>query len=175
MFQTNTCTGQIESRLTSTDGRQLLLFHTGWSPLSTFHYTPFDYNTQRYAHVEQFYQVQKAKHFGDADSAIEILRARSPRKCKELGNSIKGYVAAEWNAVAEKIMYSGALEKFMQNSVVRKYLKDTGDAVIGEATRFDNYWAIGLDLDDPGIGDIDAWPGQNIYGQILMKVRANLP
>lgn len=153
----------------------MVLFHTGFCPLSTFFYSPFEYNGQRYNHLEQFYQVQKAKTFGDADCVIELLKCRSPRRCKELGSTIKGYDADKWAALAEKILYAGALERFMQNAVARRYLKETGDALIGEATRFDSYWAIGMDIDDPDIDDIDNWPGQNLYGRILVKVRDNLP
>ena len=124
--------------------------------------------------VEQYYQVQKAKYFGDATTVIAMLKTRSPRKCKVLANNIQAFERSEWAKVAEDIMYTGVREKFMQNTELRKILMETKGKILAEATQFDNFWANGLHILDVANCDVDNWPGRNTMGRILMKVRDGL-
>jgi ribA/ribD-fused uncharacterized protein len=166
---------QIERRIVTAGGDDVLLFHTGWSVFSNFYSSPFTIDGQRYANVEQYYQVQKAKRFADANSVIEILKVRSPRKCKEIGRNIANFNLNEWLQVADGVMLQGVKEKFLQNVSAREQLKATGTAILAEATRFDKYWAIGLDIGDFNTADIGNWPGSNKLGYILMNVRSMMP
>lgn len=166
---------QVQTEVTAVDGQTLLLFHTGWSPFSNFHTSPFVIDKQRYATVEQFYQVQKAKHFGDAQAVIEILKTRSPRRCKDLGRRIQNFDAVEWSRIAPEFMLQGVKEKFLQSSALRKQLLETKGKILAEATEFDTYWATGLNIEDPANGDMENWPGRNMLGKIIMQVRDMIP
>lgn len=165
---------QIERRIKSLDGRDVLLFHTGWSVFSNFYTAPFTIEGQRYNTVEQYYQVQKAKYFGDSNTVIAMLKVRSPRRCKELGKSVANFDKAQWATVAEGIMFTGVQEKFLQNAAARKALTNTKGVLLAEATQYDGYWANGLSIDDDASGDVANWPGRNTLGQILMKIRDGL-
>ena len=162
---------QVERQTKTTDGRALILFHTGWSPFSNFHSSPFIIENQKYNTVEQFYQVQKAKTFGDTKAVIEMLRLRSPRRCKERGRSIENFDSAQWSQAAPDVMQRGVREKFMQNEQLRSHLLATKDAILAEATEFDTFWATGLNIEDEGNCDVDNWPGRNMLGSIIMGVR----
>ena len=50
-------------------------------------------------------------------------------------------------------------------------LKATGDAIMAEASPYDQIWGIGMTADDPGARDPKQWNGQNILGDILMEIR----
>ena len=165
---------QIERKTTTTDGKPCLLFHTGWSTFSNFYTAPFTVDGQRYSTVEQYYQVQKAKYFGDSSTVIAMLKVRSPRRCKELGKNIVGFNKADWATVAEGVMFTGVQEKFLQNANARKVLTDTKGMLLAEATQYDNYWANGLAIDDEDNADVGQWPGRNTLGRILMKIRDSL-
>ena len=45
---------------------------------------------------------------------------------------------------------------------------------IAEASPFDPYWGIQMDIDDPCAQYPAYWRGQNFMGQILMDVREEL-
>lgn len=162
---------QIERRIKTRDGRDVLLFHTGWSILSSFYCSPFIIDGQKYQNAEQYYQVQKAKYFADAKLVCEMLTTRSPRQCKELGKNVENFNMQEWLNVAEKTMLIGITEKFLQNTSARTFLKSTTGSILAEATRFDSYWANGLDISDTNNEDIDNWPGKNLLGKMLMYIR----
>ena len=49
-------------------------------------------------------------------------------------------------------------------------LMKTGDKVIAEATR-DTHWGIGMNLADEAVLYQTSWHGDNVMGQILMKIR----
>jgi len=164
-----------ERNLKAEDGTDLVLFHTGWSTFSNFHPMPMTINGQKYRSVEQYYQVAKAKRFGDVNRVIEILNSRSPRKCKELGKHVQGFDMEVWKKEARSVMKTGLLEKFLQNGSARQKLKDTGRAIIAEATKYDQFWATGLDISDDANAKRDSWPGRNVLGELLMEVRDMIP
>lgn len=166
---------QYERKLETLDGQKLILFHTGWSPFSNFYSSPFVIDGQRYNTVEQFYQVQKAKHFGDTKAVIDMLKVRSPRRCKDIGRRIQNFDSAEWSNIAADILLQGVKEKFLQNAALRKALTGTEGSILAEATEFDCYWATGLNIEDEANADIAHWPGKNMLGNVLMNVRDMMP
>ncbi len=60
-------------------------------------------------------------------------------------------------------MYDACLAKFSQHSDLKQLLLDTGDAIIIEHTKNDNYW-----------GDGGDGTGRNQLGKTLMRVRDTL-
>jgi ribA/ribD-fused uncharacterized protein len=62
------------------------------------------------------------------------------------------------------------LAKFEQNETLKELLLSTKKSVLGEASR-DRHWGIGRTLYDPKVLDNVSWPGHNITGDVLMRVR----
>ena len=68
------------------------------------------------------------------------------------------------------IAKKGALAKSRQNSVARQYLLDTGDKIIGDASK-DSFWGIGMKLDDSAVLQKAQWTGANTMGRVHQSVR----
>lgn len=65
----------------------------------------------------------------------------------------------------------GLRQKFKQNQNLLKYLKNTQQLKLGEASR-DPKWGIGLSLDDPDVLDDTKWTSTgNLLGRSLTKIR----
>ena len=78
------------------------------------------------------------------------------------------------NGVRQIIVYNGLLEKFSQNSDLRKALIDTNDSILAECAVKDRIWGIGLSMTDNARFDMGKWKGQNLLGFTLMQVRSEL-
>lgn len=161
----------VQRTIVSIDGTEILLFHTGFSIFSNFYTSMFKVDGQRYFNVEQFYQYKKAEWFNDLTTMENILKSRSPKKCKELGRSVENYDFVEWQAIAEQFMYTAVKEKFLQNPIAKDCLLNTGSSVIAEATKYDKFWGTGLDINNDENRDPSQWLGDNRLGKILMQVR----
>lgn len=68
-------------------------------------------------------------------------------------------------------MVIACLRKFQQNSDLRKHLFETEDAQLVEASPFDDYWGIGMGLDDTELNNPKKWRGKNVMGRLLTKLR----
>lgn len=78
------------------------------------------------------------------------------------------------NKLKEDIVYEGNLLKFSQNPILKKFLMETKDLIIVEASPYDKIWGIGMSEDDSDIHDELKWKGQNLLGKAIMKVREQL-
>ncbi len=150
----------------------ILLFMKG--PFSQFHPCRFTLNGSDYVCAEQYMHEQKARLFGDVAMADRILKSASPHEHKLMGGRVAGFDQTVWDAHRIDIVTAGNLAKFGQNAGLRRRLLDTGEAVLAEANPKDYIWGIGLAKDDPAAHDPFNWQGQNLLGQILMAVRAEL-
>lgn len=54
------------------------------------------------------------------------------------------------------------------------YLLSTGDKILAEASPYDTIWGIGLEASDFDSTHPDRWPGKNLLGKVLMRVREEL-
>ena len=63
--------------------------------------------------------------------------------------------------------------KFGSDDNLEMLLLQTGDAVIAYASRH-RIWGIGISKNDPRVQSPSEWPGQNIQGKALARVRARL-
>ncbi len=68
-------------------------------------------------------------------------------------------------------METGVKEKFAQNPKLQQNLLATRGKVIGEATKKNIMWGIGLNLHDKAALDLTKWKGYNMLGKILGKIR----
>ena len=71
-------------------------------------------------------------------------------------------------------METGYFAKFNRNSSLKHSLLFTDDEILIEANKYDRYWSCGLPLFYEKIRSQSEWKGQNILGQLLMKVQEKL-
>lgn len=117
---------------------------------------------------------RKAMLFGAKEIAEQILKASSPKKCKDLGRSkdIK-FDEKVWVKNRTRIYKEVLMDKFSLPNLKKKLIK-TGDKVLVEASPYDTIWGIGYKDDHPNAEDPSKWRGQNLLGKVLMDVRNEL-
>ena len=79
-----------------------------------------------------------------------------------------------WREKRASIVHKGVLQKFLQNPELAEKLLETGEQMIAECAVKDKIWGIGLSMGDEERFCVDKWKGQNLLGQILMQVRAEI-
>lgn len=160
--------------LSSKQDESSLAFYGVNHPLSNFYPCQFSVEGETFNCVEQFYQSHKARFFKDDITASEIMQTKDPAMQKRLSRSIRDYCEETWEPAAKDCLYNGILAKFSQNIDLRKFLIDTGDLVLLEASPRDQYWGTGCSLSSPNTLIVSSHPGQNYAGHILMSVRSQL-
>jgi ribA/ribD-fused uncharacterized protein len=136
--------------------------------------SPFQLGEHFYRTAEHYMMVHKALLFDDIKSSETILAAATPKEAKHLGRLIKGFDEKIWLQHREEIVYRANLAKFSQHKPLQTFLLDTGEEVLVEASPVDAIWGIGLAADDPKARNPALWPGLNLLGFALMRVRAEL-
>lgn len=116
----------------------------------------------------------KAMLFGDQTIAGQILDATDPGKQKALGRQVKGFDDTVWDTAKETIVHDISLAKYVQNKGLRRKLFQTHPALMVEASPMDTVWGIGLDEAEARETPPELWPGQNLLGKILTRVRVAL-
>ncbi|MGE0710142.1 MAG: NADAR family protein [Planctomycetota bacterium] len=152
----------------------LVLF---WQPPGVFSQwtaATFEVEGVRYGCAEQFMMAEKARLFADQETLARILATASPKQQKALGRQVQGYENGAWEAARLDVVVRGNRAKFSQNAEMRAALLATGDKTLVEASPYDRIWGIGLRADDPRALDPSTWRGQNLLGQALELVRAEL-
>ena len=81
----------------------------------------------------------------DLHTNTAILRATSPKECKDLGKQVKPFDSKVWSSVGYDIVKAGNQAKFEQNPDLKETFMNTGDAILAEASPKDIIWGIGLD------------------------------
>lgn len=142
--------------------------------LSNWYKSEFIAEGKTFSSMEQYMMFQKAITFNDKEIAEKILKTEDVAQIKALGREVHNYNDTVWNGVRQIIVYNGLLEKFSQNSELRKELKDTNDSILAECAVKDRIWGIGRSMTDPDRFDMGKWKGQNLLGFSLMQVRSKL-
>ncbi|MGW1741430.1 NADAR family protein [Nocardia sp. NPDC001965] len=124
--------------------------------------------------AEHYMMWRKANLFDDTGIAAQVLAADSPGAAKALGRRIAGFDDALWEMHRFGIVVAGSIAKFGQHAELRRFLVNTGDRVLVEASPMDRIWGIGLAADDPRAADPAQWRGSNLLGFALMEARAVL-
>lgn len=142
--------------------------------LSNWYKSNFIVNGIEFTSMEQYMMYMKAMTFKDKEIAEKILKTEDVSQIKALGREVHNYNDTVWNGVRQLIVYKGLLEKFSQNSELRKELKDTNDSILAECAVKDRIWGIGLSMTDNDRFNMGKWKGQNLLGFALMQVRSKL-
>ena len=148
-------------------------FHPA-SPLSNFHNAEIEIERRKYAHVEQYYQKEKAVFANDPDTALKIMQTSSPYKCYTLGKGIS-VDKTKWNEnAALQVMKKACMAKFTQHKQLQTFLLGTDERTLVEGNPRDLFWGAGLSVRDPLLKNQTQWKGKNHLRKILMEVRSSL-
>lgn len=111
--------------------------------------------------TEHYYQAQK---FQSKRHIEQIRCAASPILAKSTAYQMQDqFGRSDWIAVRESVMLFALRAKFTQHPNLAAKLRSSGERLLVELTKNDEYWG------DPGDGS-----GQNRLGQLLMQVRSEL-
>jgi ribA/ribD-fused uncharacterized protein len=135
---------------------------------------PFTHDGVHYPTAEHFMMAEKARLFGDEAALLQVLAAAKPDVAKSAGRKVKGFDEAVWLEHRFDIVVRANLAKFKQNHALGKFLLETGDHVLVEASPVDAVWGIGLAAQDERAGSPMQWQGLNLLGFSLMQVRTEL-
>jgi len=135
---------------------------------------PIEIDGQKYPTVEHYFQAMKAKLFEDEDSFERILKSKTPKAAKALGQKVENFITETWESKRDEIMETGIKAKFVQHPELRKQLLATDEKMIGEANPRDTYWGIGTGIESEKSKHPSKWRGQNKLGKILMTLRTEL-
>ncbi|MEJ8770835.1 NADAR family protein [Streptococcus sp. HCA-5024] len=128
--------------------------------MSNFAPYPFSDGSKNWPTSEHYFQAQK---FLVPLIQEKIRQIVSPMDAALEGRNRQNPLRTDWEEVKDKVMLQALRMKFSQNPEIAKGLVATGDAILIEHTRNDNYWA------DGGDGS-----GKNKLGLLLMQVREEL-
>jgi ribA/ribD-fused uncharacterized protein len=124
-----------------------------------------------YKTVEHYFQAMKAREFEDTEMYQKILKIKTPKAAKAIGQKIANFKPEVWDKRKDELMEKGVRTKFVQHPTLRKQLLETGDKTIGEANPRDTYWGIGTSMNLEKAKIPSKWRGKNMMGKLLMKLR----
>ena len=154
--------------------KEYVFFWKTASPFSNWHPSKFKIEGITFENAEQYMMCSKAMTMRDFETAKKILATSDPRTIKALGKEVKNFNSALWDSVKFNVVFSGCMAKFSQNENLKKALLDTGDKELCEASPYDKIWGLGVDEQTAKTTPPETWPGENLLGKVLMKVRDEL-
>ncbi|MFI6036169.1 NADAR family protein [Streptomyces sp. NPDC051315] len=146
----------------------------GASCLSQWWPSPFTVDGVTYATAEHWMMAGKARLFGDAEAEEKALAAGHPSQTKKAGRLVRGFDEATWEQERFRLVVEGSVHKFTAHPELRRFLVNTGERVLVEASPVDRVWGIGLAADDEAASDPLRWQGLNLLGFALMEARERL-
>ena len=147
-----------------------------WKPsdnngfLGNWYESPFIKNGIHFINNEQYFMWGKQQLFDQTNVLLEknILETSNPSVIKKLGRFVKNFNQTVWDTKKYEIMKIGLIEKFSQNTELKKALLATNDSILVEASPYDTIWGIGISEED---AKTKKWRGDNLLGKALMDVR----
>ncbi len=143
------------------------------SCFSQWYEAPFTVDGQVYLTAEHFMMAAKAELFNDFTIRAKVLDASTPGAAKALGRQVRGFDDALWTENRYSIVVRANEAKFSNNPELGRFLQQTGNRVLVEASPVDPVWGIGLAQDDERASNPNYWAGLNLLGFALMQVRAS--
>ena len=129
--------------------------------LSNFCRSPIKYKGKTYKTAEHLYQALKTKN---RKQRAMIRKCKTPRDAKRKGQNI--LLRSDFQQVKNNLMLMVVRLKFLQNPMLKIWLKNTKDKKLTEGNRWhDNYWG------DCSCSKCKKIKGQNQLGKTLMKIR----
>ena len=110
-----------------------------------FHREPFRINGRKYITAEQYMMSEKALLFNDLEMYQKIMSEPDPKLCKDMGKKVKGFNQKKWDAAFPEILFHGNLGKLQSDIAIVDALLNTENAVLIEASPFDDIYGAGIE------------------------------
>lgn len=150
-----------------------IVFFSRHSYLSNHNLSHFVYDGITYTSTEQFLTRARALFAKNYWVAERALQTDDPQELKKfLVRMAADGRREEWRAIVGSHFKPALRAKFLFNDKARKFLVETGDRTIGEAS-IDQFWGIGMSLSDHRVFNVNLW-GNNFLGKALMELRDEL-
>lgn len=166
---------RLRPLVTSTPGNiNLVVFYGRDSKFSNHYQCRFNWDNKEFASVEQYLAFRRAGLAGRKDLANQAMRSQDEADAKRLMHILKlSNTEPKWVEQRRDILLPGLIAKFSQNDYLLRYLLESEQRKLGEAST-DTTWGIGLSLMDSYVLDSSKWVGENMLGTTLMDVRREL-
>lgn len=162
------------STISNPKSENAIAFFSKYSALSNHHPSIFNLNGQEFHNMEHYLAFNKATLSGQQAVIDRALQATDAKEAKAVLNFLKEDHPREWSDQVESTTLEGLRAKFLQNSHLMSFLRETKPLLIGEASRNER-WGVGMDLDNPELLDTTKWnPAGNLLGKCLMSIRDEL-
>ena len=165
----------LKAKIGKASGNIIFFWHeyeTPYGCFSQWYRAPFTIEGITYFCCEQYMMAKKALLFEDYKHYCLIMAADTPQKCKAYGKAVRNFDAIKWDAAKEEIVFNANMAKFTQNPQLKSVLLSTVDAMLAEASPYDDVWGIKMEASDIGADNPKNWKGQNLLGKCLQKVRS---
>ena len=159
-----------EVGIRETDHR--IYFFGRYSKFSNFYPSKINNSGVTFPTVEHLYQFAKAKFHNADDTAAEILKEQDPKNAKRLGDRVKE--RPEWRETAAIDVMKDALKAKFRIPSFKQLLIQTDVKTLVEASPRDNFWGIGMGLDDAIRSHPRVTSLNNRLGHALMEIRESL-
>ena len=132
-----------------------------------------EYDGFRFPTSEHVFMYIKAKTFRDDEIAEQIKNAPDPKTAKNLGRRVRGFDEKVWEQRRVNAMKTAVHHKFDASPEFRNELlkEKYRNKTFVEASPYDCIWGIGMSTNNPNVNDERKWPGLNLLGNILTKLR----
>jgi ribA/ribD-fused uncharacterized protein len=151
-----------------------------WNSLQARRAVSLPFTPMAFPNRNKYMMYQKVITFNDTQTANEILRISSPRKCKALGRKVNGFDPAAWDPIKQSVVEQGSYFKYTCGvgedvEELKRQLLATEDRELVEASRFDRVWGVGFSADQckESWCERELW-GQNLLGKALVNVRKKI-
>ena len=127
----------------------------------------------RFPTSEHVFMYIKAKTFNDDEIAEQIKSAPDPKTAKNLGRKVRGFNEKVWEQRRVNAMKTAVQHKFDASPEFRNELlkEKYRNKTFVEASPYDCIWGIGMSTSNPNVNDERRWPGLNLLGNVLTKLR----
>ena len=142
------------------------------SPLSSWALNDLVVNGSTYPTVLHALLALTAEALGNEEVAERVRATEAPADLDVTPDRL-GATEEAWNAKRAEFLPLILEEQFKASPVAAEALLKTGTAPLGYAGP-DMLLEIGLEATNPSALDPTKWVGQNLYGKVLEKVRADL-
>jgi len=156
-------------------GHRPLPDRIGPSCMSQWFAAGFEHDGQYFPTAEHWMMYHKALVAGDRKSAAAVLADPNPRTVKAIGRKVRNYDDKLWATRKYPIVIEGNVMKFGASRKLQDYLLGTGNAILVEASPYDDQWGIGMGKEEAEhLHDPAQWRGTNLLGWALMEARERL-
>jgi ribA/ribD-fused uncharacterized protein len=90
-------------KLVGKQGQRLAIFHSPAYGFCNSFPAPFTMLGRHFNSIDQYFAWQKARYFGDADMAAQMLLNKNPVKIRRLSFRIRGFKLEAWKTVRDNV------------------------------------------------------------------------